>query len=839
MSDGGDLYEEILADLNEGEGVDRVAVAKRLWEALKTTGEIEDVGRFRIGLDVFLLLANQKDDDVRYPAYRWVSRALKYPATAAIQPGDGYAAPLAEVVFGGLKSDQSNKIRSCAALALKRLPDASKEQVDAEKTIDLLSGFVADYGGYRPRARRAIQALLSFADEDDPHREYARAALAERADVIRDQLSNSDKMISRSVALKALGVISLSHPAAALPAGPVVEEAVDDEVRGRNRNRAIRSCWQIARTYPAVAVELVEEFDCLLDYSADDAESAPSLSKDEGNFEKYARFVRSNTAKLVAVLASQRPADVPASVVERCVELIEDRDAATHRCLLAIGEVSDEHDGVLRDVGAADAVRAYLREERRDPRTAKRHTKARGYAVWVLYRVAGGTSPSNRGVSETDLEYFLDTPRTEKTGFTSRCVETVRRIAEESPKQIAGSERVRSVIADGLAHREASTRTEAAAALEAVARSGANLTAEDTDLLRTHFDIEDDPTATAGMLRALATRGNDDRRRELLNRIEPEDPLEVRRVRDALGARETSHRPHPSVPTDNPAPSAADLGPWLAEGVRRDCIEKLEPISSGGTGAVWKARLLPPTDADFGVTPIVAALKRPRPPEGGTFNSDRLQSRIDVVDRWRGVHDHPNTVTVYGAGFREDVWILMEYCDGGELGRWADEHHVSVDFALWVGVRIADTLAHAHRSGTYHLDISPRNILLSETDAWPTPKLADWGTARARHELSHGDVGHTPYYAAPEQRGAGMTKVDNPAKVDLYQLAAVVYELLAGSRPYPDDGHRAARPKPPSEMRSLVPSGIDDAVTQALSPESSDRQEDIPQFRRALEQHLY
>lgn len=108
-----------------------------------------------------------------------------------------------------------------------------------------------------------------------------------------------------------------------------------------------------------------------------------------------------------------------------------------------------------------------------------------------------------------------------------------------------------------------------------------------------------------------------------------------------------------------------------------------------------------------------------------------------------------------------------------------------IDAVLWIGVQLADGLAHAHERGVVHRDLKPANILLSDDGQ---PMLLDFNlSADASLAAAEADplIGGTLPYMAPEQLEALQTgvKYDDP-RGDLYSLGVVLYELLSGRQPF-------------------------------------------------------
>jgi tRNA A-37 threonylcarbamoyl transferase component Bud32 len=146
--------------------------------------------------------------------------------------------------------------------------------------------------------------------------------------------------------------------------------------------------------------------------------------------------------------------------------------------------------------------------------------------------------------------------------------------------------------------------------------------------------------------------------------------------------------------------------------------------------------------------------------------------------------NHPNVITIYDIGIAEDqIYISMEYLEGGDLGRRIDRG-ISPATALAIVRQVACALAAAHARGIVHRDVKPANILFR---ADGTPVLTDFGIAKHLGDTeltSTGTILGSPYYMSPEQAD-GRTALDG--RSDIYSLGAIFFEMLTGTRPYEGD----------------------------------------------------
>jgi serine/threonine protein kinase/Flp pilus assembly protein TadD len=231
------------------------------------------------------------------------------------------------------------------------------------------------------------------------------------------------------------------------------------------------------------------------------------------------------------------------------------------------------------------------------------------------------------------------------------------------------------------------------------------------------------------------------------------------------------------------------------------------------------------------------AIKLLQPELAHAVGPDRFLREIEIAAQL----NHPHIVPLYDSGdVNGYLFYVMPYIEGESLRHRLDrEKQLPIDDALAITRHVASALDYAHARDVIHRDIKPENILLFEGEAM----VADFGIALAvsaattRRITGTGLVVGTPEYMSPEQAlGEGAD-----ARSDLYSLACVVYEMLAGEAPYAGPtphsiiAKRLSDPVPAvRRLRGAVPMAVEDALKKALAKLPSDRFASLAEFSAAL-----
>ena len=231
------------------------------------------------------------------------------------------------------------------------------------------------------------------------------------------------------------------------------------------------------------------------------------------------------------------------------------------------------------------------------------------------------------------------------------------------------------------------------------------------------------------------------------------------------------------------------------------------------------------------------ALKVLNPSVAASLGADRFLREIELAARLQ----HPHILTVFDSGEADGaLWFTMPYVSGESLrDRLRRERQLPLADALQIATEAARALDFAHQHGIIHRDIKPENLLLT-TDG--STVVADFGIARALGETGEltetGMVVGTPAYMSPEQ-GAGERALDG--RTDVYSLACVLYEMLAGEPPYTGLNPQAllakrlSEPVPHLRTTREVPLSVERTITRALARLPADRYPSAGEFARALQ----
>jgi non-specific serine/threonine protein kinase/serine/threonine-protein kinase len=173
------------------------------------------------------------------------------------------------------------------------------------------------------------------------------------------------------------------------------------------------------------------------------------------------------------------------------------------------------------------------------------------------------------------------------------------------------------------------------------------------------------------------------------------------------------------------------------------------------------------------------------------FNTREVVARFESERQALALMDHPAIAKIFDAGSTPEglPYFAMEYVAGLPITEYSDKHRLAVRERLELFVRVCEGVQHAHQKAIIHRDLKPSNVLITEVDGKPTPKIIDFGIAKATAQrlteqtmfTRVGALIGTPEYMSPEQADSGGEDIDT--RTDVYSLGVIFYELLTGALP--------------------------------------------------------
>jgi eukaryotic-like serine/threonine-protein kinase len=190
--------------------------------------------------------------------------------------------------------------------------------------------------------------------------------------------------------------------------------------------------------------------------------------------------------------------------------------------------------------------------------------------------------------------------------------------------------------------------------------------------------------------------------------------------------------------------------------------------------------------------------------------------------------DHPHIVPVYDVGGSDEFpcYVVSKFIEGADLATKLKQERLSYWEAAELVATVADALHYAHKQGLVHRDVKPGNILIGIDGK---PYVVDFGLALREENIGQGPkYAGTPAYMSPEQaRGEGH-RVDG--RSDIFSLGVVLYELLAGRKPFRADSQSelleqivSSEPRPPRQYDDQIPKELERICLKALSKRASER----------------
>ncbi len=232
------------------------------------------------------------------------------------------------------------------------------------------------------------------------------------------------------------------------------------------------------------------------------------------------------------------------------------------------------------------------------------------------------------------------------------------------------------------------------------------------------------------------------------------------------------------------------------------------------------------------------ALKVLKPELAAVIGGERFLTEITTTAKLQ----HPHILPLFDSGEAGSfLFYVMPFVEGESLRERLDrEKQLGVEESLRIARDVADALDYAHRQGVIHRDIKPANILLHDG----RPVVADFGIAVAISAAGGGRLTETgmsvgtPHYMSPEQATA---ERDLSPRSDVYSLACVLYEMLAGDPPHVGPTAQAILmriltedPRSVTDVRKAVPPHVSAVLAKSLEKLPADRFESAAEFAAAL-----
>jgi len=255
--------------------------------------------------------------------------------------------------------------------------------------------------------------------------------------------------------------------------------------------------------------------------------------------------------------------------------------------------------------------------------------------------------------------------------------------------------------------------------------------------------------------------------------------------------------------------------------------EMMERIGRGGMGIVYKAR-------DTRLGRIVALKFLPRHHEA----NPAARARLLAEARAASALDHPNIGVVYEIAETTDgrQFIAMAWYDGETLKERASRARLPVSEAVALASQLGSALEAAHAAGIIHRDVKPANVIITRSG---TVRLVDFGIAKLvrADDQERSAAAGTVAYMSPEQTRDSILDT----RTDIWSLGVLLYELLAGQRPFrgdtDDDVVSAIRSEEPARLSGLrpdVPEGVLSVIDKCMRKNPDERYQSAAELCEVL-----
>lgn len=267
-----------------------------------------------------------------------------------------------------------------------------------------------------------------------------------------------------------------------------------------------------------------------------------------------------------------------------------------------------------------------------------------------------------------------------------------------------------------------------------------------------------------------------------------------------------------------PPPPLPSTTPLSAVGTQIGNYRLLEMIGEGGCGVVYRAEQAQPVRRHVALKLVKAGM-----------DTRAVIARFEAERQALALMEHPHIARVFDAGETETgrPFFVMELVSGRRLTDYCDQQQCTTAERLRLLIKVCHAIQHAHHKGIIHRDIKPSNILIAHEDGQPSPKVIDFGVAKATRGAltertlftAYEQFLGTPAYMSPEQ--VELAEGDIDTRSDIYGLGVLLCELLTGNPPFEtnellgaglSEMRRRIRetepPRPSLHLRNLAPESL-------------------------------